>query len=252
VKYGSTLEVDLIESKAQLLQAKQNLLTTELQLTDLRLKFNDVVGLPLKTDIVLDVDVPAPAEPCEREHCVKLALASHPEITEAQAEVEKASASVREAKREYIPDIDAFARYSYAENVPFLARNFGTFGVHFGYDLFDGGKKRATLRERDAQLAQAKENLARVSDEVEVRVQTAYNKVERTQQMVAVSRELLATRSEARRVSAQQLQQGAYLRSQAATAAAQEFEAQTLLLQSQLEYAQAEDELTDAIGETAK
>ena len=252
VKYGSTLEVDLIDSKAQVLQAKQELLTTELQLSDLRLKFNDIVGLPLKTDIALDPSVPASSDSCEREQCIKLALDSHPEITEARAEVEKASAGVRAAKREYIPDIEAFARYSYQENVPFLARNFGTFGVHFGYDLFDGGKKRATLRERDAQLAQAKENLARISDDVEVRVQTAYNKVERTQEMVAVSRELFATRQEARRVATQQLQQGTYLRSQAAAAAAQEFEAQTLLLQSQLEYAQAQDELTNAIGETAQ
>jgi outer membrane protein TolC len=252
VKYGSTLEVDLIESKAQLLQAKQELLTTELQLSDLQLKFNDVVGLPLKTDIALDPDVPVASDSCERAQCIQLALDSHPEITEARAEVEKASAGVRAAKREYIPDIEAFARYSYQENVPFLARNFGTFGVHFGYDLFDGGKKRATLRERDAQLAQAKEHLARIQDEVEVRVQTAYNKVERTQQMVAVSRELLTTRQEARRVSAQQLEQGTYLRSQADAAAAQEFEAQTLLLQSQLEVAQAQDELTDAIGQTAQ
>ena len=252
VKYGSTLEVELIDSKAQLLQAKQELLTTELQLSDLQLKFNDVVGLPLKTDIALDPDVPTPIASCERVQCMKLALESHPEITEARAEVEKASAGVRAAKREYIPDIKAFTRYSYQNNVPFLARNFGTFGVHFGYDLFDGGKKRATLRERDAQLAQAKENLARISDAVQVRVQTAYNKMERTQQMVAVSRELLATRQEARRVSAQQLQQGAYLRSQADAASAQELAAQTTLLQSQLEYAQAQDELTDAIGETAR
>ena len=252
VKYGSTLEVDLIESKAQLLEAKQELLTTDLQLSDLRLKFNDIVGLPLKTDIALDLDVPTAPESCDREQCIRLALDSHPEITEARAEMEKASAAVRAAKREYIPDIEAFARYSYQENVPFLARNFGTFGVHFGYDLFDGGKKRATLRERDAQLAQAKENLARISDEIEVRVQAAYNKMERTQQMVAVSQELLATRQEARRVSAQQLEQGTYLRSQADAAAAQELEAQTLLLQSQLEYAQAQDELTNAIGQTAK
>ena len=252
VKYGSTLEVDLIESKAELLQSKQELLTTELQLSDLRLKFNDIVGLPLRTDVALDPDIPAPAEGCKREQCIQLALHSQPEITEARAEVEKASAGVRAAKREYIPDIEAFARYSYQENVPFLARNFGTFGVHFGYDLFDGGKKRATVRERDAQLAQAKENLARISDEVEVRVHTAYNKVQRTQQMVAVSQELLATREEARRVSTQQLQQGTYLRSQADAAVAQEVEAHTLLLQSQLEYAQAQDELTDAIGETPK
>jgi len=132
-----------------------------------------------------------------------------------------------------------------------LARNFGTFGVHFSYDIFDGGKKRAMLRERDAQLAQAKENLARVSDEIEVRVQTAYNKLERTQQMVAVSQELLAARKEARRVSTQGLEQGTYLRSQAEVAVAQESEAQTGLLQSQLEYAQAEDELNEAIGQNA-
>jgi outer membrane protein TolC len=251
VKYGSTLEADLIESRAQSLEAKQALLTSELQLSDLRMQFNDVVGLPIKTEVKLDPDVPAPTESCEREQCVKLALDSNPEITEARAVVEKASAGVRAAKREYIPDLEAFARYSYQNDVPFLARNFGTFGVHFSYDIFDGGKKRAMLRERDAQLAQAKENLARVSDEIEVRVQTAYNKLERTQQMVAVSQELLAARKEARRVSTQGLEQGTYLRSQAEVAVAQESEAQTGLLQSQLEYAQAEDELNEAIGQNA-
>jgi outer membrane protein TolC len=252
VKYGSTLEVDLIESRAQALQAKQELLTTELQLSDLRMQFNDVVGLPVTSEVTLEPDVPIPPDGCQREQCVKLALDSHPEITEARAIVEKASAGVRGAKREYIPDIEAFARYSYQNNVPFLARNFGTFGIHFSYDLFDGGRKRAMLRQRDSQLAQAKENLARISDEVEVKVQTAYNRLERTQQMIAVSQELLAVRTEARRVSVRQMEQGAYLRSQAATAAAQEFEAQTLLLQSQLDYAQAHDELTKAIGQTTQ
>jgi outer membrane protein TolC len=252
VQYGSALEVDVIESRAQSLQAKQELLTTELQLSDLRMQFNDVVGLPIRSNVSLDPNVPLPGDNCQREQCVKLALESHPEIAEARALVEKASAGVREAKREYIPDIEALARYSYANNVPFLARNFGTFGVHFGYDLFDGGKKRETLRERDAQLAQARENLARISDEIEVRVNSAYNKLERTKQMVAVSQELLEQRTEARRISAQQLERGAYLRSQSVAAVAQEYEAKTLLLQSQLDYAQAQDELTHAIGRTGK
>src|SRR6202030_3767468 len=35
VKYGSTLEEELIESRAQSLEAKQDLLTTELELSDL-------------------------------------------------------------------------------------------------------------------------------------------------------------------------------------------------------------------------
>jgi len=249
VKYGSALEVEAIESRAQSLEAKQELLTTKLQLSDLQMQFNDVIGLPIKSEVTLDPNVQMEPASCQREECVKLALDSHPEVKEARAGVEKASAGVREAKREYIPDFEAFARYSHQNNsVPFLAPDFGTFGVHFGYDFFDGGKKRATLRERNAQLAQAKENLARTNDEVEVKVQMAYNKLERTQQMVAVSQELLVTRKEAQRVSAQQLVQGAYLRSQAEAATAQEMEAETLLLQAQLEYTQAKDELTAAIG----
>jgi len=122
---------------------------------------------------------------------------------------------VREAKREYIPNFEAFAHYTYADNVPFVARNYGTFGVHFSYDIFDGGKRRATLQVRDAQAAEAQENLARIRDEVQVRVEAAHNKLEQTEQMLAVSRELLAACEEASRVSAQGLEQGTYLRSQA-------------------------------------
>lgn len=252
VKFGSTLEADLIESRAQSLEAKQALLASDLQLSDLRMQFNDIVGLPIKSELMLDPDVVISAENCIREECIKVAFDSNPKITEAKAEMQKASAGVRAAKRDYIPDVEAIARYSHQNNsVPFLAPNFGTFGVHASYDIFDGGKKRATLREREAQLGQAKENLARITDEIEVKVQTAYNKLERTEQMVSVSQELFAARKEARRVSAQGLERGTQLRSQAEAALAQESEAQTQLLQSQLEYAQAHDELNEAIGRAA-
>lgn len=250
VKFGSVLPEDLIESRAQYLQAKQDLLATELQISDLAIALNDAIGLPLNTQLALDPSVPPVPDTCRLEECLLVALDSHPEVLEAMQEVDKASAGVRLAKAEYVPDITAFAGHTYNNNVPFLARNFGSFGVRFGYDFFDGFKKRSTLREREAQLAQARENLARVKDEVELKVQTAYNKVERTRQMVKVSEELLALREEGSRVSAQQLERGAALKSQADSAAAQELDARTSLLQSQLDYIQAQDEMTNAIGRT--
>ncbi len=249
VKLGSALQEEGIESRAQSLEARQDLLSTELQLSDLTMQLNDAIGLPLTTQLALDTNVRGVGDLCEREECIKTALASHPEVAEAQAELEKASAAVRLAKREYIPDLEAFARYSYQDNVPFLARNFGTFGVHLGIDLFDGGRRAAAIGEHKAQVSQAEENLARVKEEVELRVQTAWNKLERTRQMVKVSDELLALRTESRRVSAQQFEQGAALRSQADSATARELEAKTLLLQSQLEYIQARDEMLEAIGQ---
>jgi outer membrane protein TolC len=249
VKLGSSLEESLIDSRAQQLQAKQELLTTDLQLTDLKLKLNDLIGLPLATALDLDPGVPEFQETCPRKDCVTAAIESHPEILAARAQVEEATAAVRLAKTDiWVPDVEAFARYSYQDGVPFLARNFGTFGAHFGYDLFDSGRKHGLLRERQAQLSQAKENLAKLTDAVELSVETAYNKLERTRQMLKVSEEVLALRTESNRVRQQELIRGAALNSQADTATAQEYDAKALLLQSQMDYLQAHDELLDAMG----
>jgi outer membrane protein TolC len=252
VKYGSTLDEQLIDSKAQTLEAKQDLLTTELQLSDLTMQLNDVLGLPITTQLELDPTVPEVQEPCHGEECVHAALASHPEIVAARAEVEKATAAIRLAKADYYPDVSAIARYSYQDNVPFLARNFGTFGAQLTYDLFDGGRRKANVGESDARLGQARENLARITDEVERKVGTAANKLARTREMVEVSQQILALRTESSRVSAQQLERGEALLSQADAAIAQEFDAKTRLLQSQLDYVQAGDEMLQAIGLTPK
>ena len=249
VKFGSSLEENLIDSRAQQLQAKQELLTTDFQLTDLKLKLNDLIGLPLATALNLDPGVPEFQETCPRKDCVTAAIQSHSEILAAQAQVEAAEAAVRLARTDiWVPDVDAFARYSYQENVPFLARNFGTFGVHFSYELFDGGRKHGVLRERQAQLSQARENIAKLTDAVDLSVETAYNKLERTRQMLKVSEEVLALRTESNRVRQQELIRGAALNSQADTATAQEYEAKALLLQSEMDYLQAHDELLDAMG----
>jgi outer membrane protein TolC len=251
VRYGSALEADLIESRAQALQARQALLTTDVQLSDLRVQLSDIIGLPLTTALVLDSNVsmpPGPSERCDRDACVRAALDSHPDIAEARAQVEKAESAVRFAKYDLIPDVEAFARYSFQNNVPFLADRFGTIGLRATWDLFDGGRKRAVIRERETQLALAKENLARVSDQVEARVHSAYNKMQRTREMIGVSQELLALRGESRRVAGELLAHGSALGSQAKESAALELDAQAALLESQLDYVQAADEMDTAIG----
>jgi hypothetical protein len=66
--------------------------------------------------------------------------------------------------------------------------------------------------------------------------------------MLKVSEEVLALRTESNRVRQQELLRGAALNSQADTATAQEYDAKAILLQSQMEYLQAHDELLDAMG----
>jgi hypothetical protein len=75
-------------------------------------------------------------------------------------------------------------------------------------------------------------------------------KLERTQEMLKMSEKVLALRSGSSRVLQQELLQGAALKSQAAMATAQEYDAKALLLQSQLDYSEAHDEFIHAMGRT--
>src|SRR5262249_37185732 len=168
IRRGAALKVVAIQDQASLLESQQEVLTTELQLADLTTELNDLLGLPLDTQLELDPAVPTSFDQRTREEYVQAAWIAHPEIMAAEEAVRKARAGVVAAKADYIPDITAYARHSYQSGVPFLVRNFGTFGFHLTWDILDFGKRRSTVREREAQLAEAEENLRHLKEQVAV------------------------------------------------------------------------------------
>ena len=248
VKRGSLLEVARVESSATLLEAKQTLLATDMQISDLTIQLNDVLGLPLNTKLVLDPNVEVVIDVPQREESVRTALSDNPEVKEAVETLAKARAAHTAAKAEYIPDVTAFARYSYQNNLPFLVRNFGTFGFHLSYDVFDAGKRKALVRERRDEIAEAEENLQRVKDEVEARVQMIYNRLDVARSMVEVKKEYLAARQENARLSEDQFKQGITLASQRDASQAQAVKARAGLLDASLAYLLARDDLNRTLG----
>jgi outer membrane protein TolC len=250
VENGSLLQVELVDSRAKLLEAKQTLLTYDSQISDLSLELNDLLGLPLDTKLALDPDVSVALDVPPRKEAVRAALNNNPEIKEALQQFSKAQAAHSAAKAEYIPDVTAFARYSYQNGVPFVDRNFGTFGIHLTYDLFDAGKRRALVRERNDEVSEAKENLQRIRDEVEVHIATIYNRLETTQALVEVKREYLAARQESARLAEDQFKQGITLASQRDGSRAQAMKAKAGLLDASLAYLLARDDLTRTLGGT--
>ena len=72
--------------------------------------------------------------------------------------------------------------------------------------------------------------------------------MERTRQMIVVSEELVALRRESHRIATVQLADGVALRSQIADTNYEELDARAALLQAQLDYLQAADEMKAAIG----
>jgi outer membrane protein TolC len=250
IRNGSALKIAALQGRAGLLESRQAVLTAELQLADLTTELNDLLALPLNTSLDLDTAVPAKFERHPREEYVQTGWSENPEILAAEEVVRKARAGVGEAKSAYIPDITAYARHSYQDGVPFLVRNFGTFGLNLNWDVFDFGKRRAAVREREAQLAQAEENLRRLKEEVAVGIERSYNRLERTGNLVQVATEVVRLRQEGERLAENQLVQGVVLASERRQTTAAIYKAQADLLQASLEHVLAWAELEQDVGRT--
>lgn len=250
VRNGSALKFATIQGRAGLLESQQAALTADLQLADLTTELNDLLGLALDTRLELDPAVPANFDQRPRDQYVQTAWSQNPEILAAGEEVRKARAGVAAAKSAYIPDVTAYARHSYQDGVPFLVRNFGTFGFNLNWEVFDFGKRRAAVREREAQLAQAEENLQRLKEEVAVGIERSYNKVERTRNLVQVANQIVKLRFEGERLAQDQLAQGVVLVSQRRQATAASYKAKADFLEASLGYLLAWAELEQAVGRT--
>ncbi len=250
VRNGSALKIAAIESQAGLLESEQSLLTIDLRLSDLNSELDELLGLPLDTPLTLSAAEPANPADVPRGEWLRLALAENPQIAGAMQAVEQAKAAVTAAKSAYIPDVSVFARHSYQNGVPFLVHNFGTFGITLDYDVFDFGKRRAALRQRQAQLAQALENVERLKEAVSVQVERGYNKVQRTKKMLQVAAEVVKLRAEGERIAQNQLSNGVILVSGRRQASAASYKAQADLLQAQLANLLARAELEETAGRT--
>jgi outer membrane protein TolC len=250
VKQGSALDVAVLESRASFLDAGQTALTQKLQIHDLMVTLDDLLGLPLTTDLQLDADTSVASVPTpSREECIQIAQQHSPDIQSAEQAVVKAKAGLGAAKDAYIPDITGLARYSYQSGVPLLVHNFGTFGVSFSYDLFDGGRRNSQIKDSRTILSQAQLNLAKVEEEVAVQVESAYDRVEQLQNLVSVAQEVLQARTEAARLTDRQFEQNAALASARAEAHAKALSARASSLEANLGLSLAQGELKKTIGE---
>ena len=250
VRDGSLLRVAEIQGDTDVLQGQQSVLTADLQVTDLNTELDDLLGLPLDTKLDLQPIEAIGPDRRPLEEYVQDAWANNPDIASAEESIKKAQAAVASAKSEFIPDVTAYASDTWQNGVAFIVPSFGTVGVRLDYDVFDFGKRRAAVREHEAQLAEAEENLQRLKDSISAQVQRSYDALERTKNLVAVANQVVALRRESERLSKNQVTEGVVTVANTLEAASATYKSQVDLLQANLNYMLAWAELKQTIGQT--
>jgi outer membrane protein TolC len=250
VRNGSLLRVSGIQGDVDVLEGQQAALTADLQVGDLNTELDDLLGLPLDTKLDLQPIEAAGADRRPLEEYVQAAWANNPEIASAEESIKISRAAVASAKSAYIPDVTAYASDTWQNGVPFIVTNFGTVGVRLNYHVFDFGKRRSAVREREAQLSEAEENLQRLKDSLSAQVDRDYNALERTKNLVAVADQVVALRRESERLSKNQVTEGVVTVANTLQAASATYKSQVDLLQANLNYMLAWAELKQTIGQT--
>jgi outer membrane protein TolC len=253
VSTGNLLEVAALGQKTNLFQSKYQLSKLENQISDLTGDLNDLTGLPIDTQLELEpISTEAEAPLLSLAAYRELGINQNPEIQAAIEAAEKARQAVRIAKADYIPDVGAFAQYTYQNGVPFLVHNNGSVGLRLSWKVFDWGKRSAAIGEGEAQLTQAEENVQRLKRRVTLQVEKSYRNLELAKEMTTTARAALEQARESRRLDGDRYVVGVSLASEDWRAKAGEASAQANLLRGDLKYLLAESELDVATGVAPK
>jgi len=180
------------------------------------------------------------AAPYDLNAVVRTALANHPSLRGAAAQLNAFAAQAQQAKSGYSLKVEATLGLTRLQNDPsFSVPPLGTlvFGkadnkqasVTAQYPLTTGGKLEGLNRQAQAGIAASQEALARQRQQVALDVTTAYFSVLKASQMVEVARDQLKALQAQRDAIAKMLEQGVVtridlLRAETGVSGAQEFE----------------------------
>jgi outer membrane protein TolC len=247
VEAGTVLQLKVLEGQAQIADARHSLGALEDTISDLKVEFNDLTGLPLDTDVELVTPEPGTTDITSGD-LVADAVAHNPEILAAQQTLKKAQAGLSAAHAAYIPEVGAFGQYIYQSGVPLLSENNGGMGLKMSYTLLDFGKRSGEVHERKTQVEEAQENLRHVENRVRVEIEKEVRKVRRAETGLEAARESVAARAEMRRITANQVEANTANASALKEAEGQLAEAEAILFQAEAERSTARAGLERTLG----
>jgi len=184
-----SLKADLLVVQTRLAKVEYEQLELTNQLGTQKEQLNTLLGRAVDTSFEL-AGVPE-FTPFETNLAAarKIALERRPELQQAKLVVEQVTLDRRIKKSEYIPDVSAGFVYLTPRNyAPVIPKNFANVGVVVSWEIFDWGRKKHQLSEKDKAIEQAKNGLQEKEDQVLIDVGDKLRKLQQSGQALRVAK----------------------------------------------------------------
>lgn len=186
---GVGLRSDELRSRTHLSMVEQQLISASNNRMLARMKLAMLIGLPEESGFELDEFPDRVAVPIMSDQVFKHALDNRVEIKQSQTDLEKSDATLKLARREYLPTVGAFASYQLnAKDAPFTADNDAwTAGVSLKWQLFDGFRHHSESKRAAAAQSAAREMLESTTKEIRYQLRESYVRREEAGKLLEVA-----------------------------------------------------------------
>lgn len=188
------LKEDSLDVKLRLAKAEGEILVLNDQLALQKQRLNALLGRDLLTEFSVSSVQEPPADDIDFAAGRARALERRPELKEAALKVQQALQDRRLKKSEYIPEASLTGQYLGTQNFnEILPRNVLAVGVTLDWEVFDWGRKKHELREKDLTIEQVNNDLREAESLVLVDVGAKFRTLQQAHQKLRIaelSREL--------------------------------------------------------------
>jgi outer membrane protein TolC len=186
------LKTEHMDVQTRFAKAEYELMSIQNQLLGQKEQLNHLLGRDVRTEFaVSSADETALAVMRETDliSARERAIAHRPEIREAKLRIEQAKLDKRIKKSEFIPDVSLTVNYattfSYSNFVP---RSLSGVGVQVEWEVFDWGRKKREVAEREKSITEANNSLADVESQIVMEVNTRFRQMQESRQLLKVAK----------------------------------------------------------------
>jgi outer membrane protein len=196
------LKADALEVKTRLAKTETEELTASNQLSTLQEQLNQLMGRDIRTQFTVSPVPETSLMATDLAAARTRALEQRPEIREARLQVKQAELDKRVKKSEYIPDVSAAFTYASPRNFDeFIPKNFAAAGVAVTWEVFDWGRKKHQLAEKQKTIEQSNNALRDAESNVMIEVGARMRDLQQAAQALRVAKLKQETARENMRVS---------------------------------------------------
>ena len=183
-----SLKAESLEVKTRLARAEYAALNLTNQLATAKEQLNNQLGRDVRTEFRVSAVPDINGFDADLALARGRALEQRPEVREVRLKVKQAEVDRRIKKSEYIPEVSlGFTYMSFRNFDQVVPKNSASIGVVVKWEVFDWGRKKDQLAEKDHAIEQARNALHEAESLVLIEVGDKFRKLQQTRQALVVA-----------------------------------------------------------------